>query len=148
MNAAALATQGSDYEAIRAFVLSLYFSFFGTVDKVVDETHVDIRMWYTEHYSGPSILKNVELMSIGNALFSITAPADKGDIVLVLGVKHPVDVLSEAQQKDEFCASGQSYTLGTVKALVIKDNTVTPKASLVVDKDGNITINNKLKVLV
>lgn len=146
--AALLSTQGSQYEVIRSVLAGTYVALMGVVDSVIDKTHIDAKLWFSEYYSGPSIIKNVELMPLGGNAFRLELPATKGDIVLLIGLKHPVEQLKTSAQKDELCLSGQSYTLGTVKALQIADFSVESRGSFVVDADGNVTINNKLKVLV
>lgn len=146
-NATLLATQGSDFEATRSSIASSVFLSFGVVVGVVDVTHVDVKLWYLEDFREPTVLKNVELMKLGGSTLSVEVPAVSGDLVALFGAMHPVSELVASAIEDKFCTSGQAYTWGTVKALQIGDSSVTPKGSLVVESDGSVVINGKLKVL-
>lgn len=142
-----IASQTSQYDTMRAMIRNSVFLDWGVIDTVVDDTHVTVAPWYVEA-DDVQLIENVELLRLGSATVIVSIKPKKGDIVALVGSKHPVTTLDTAERKSEAPTSGQSYTYGTVKALQVYTPGSTPIVTLSVNEDDGVALSIKGNVKV
>ena len=137
-----IASQTSEYDTTRAMIRNSVFLDWGVVDTVIDDTHVTVAPWFVEA-DEEQLIENVELLRLGSANVLVSIKPKEGDVVALVGAKHPVATIDPSTRNVEAPTSGQSYTYGTVKALQVYTPGSTPIVTLAVDDDNGVTLTIK-----
>lgn len=139
----------NDRDLIEALVGSFYILDYGFVskvnpDKTIDVTHAK-RM--TSRYGEvlpETVSKNIQVLTFSGAGFSLNLDVQKGDKVLLLGLKNYVQNVADVATP-EVTSSTLHYTRETLKALPLCLFNSQAKVQIEVEK-GKMTINTEGKL--
>ena len=151
MNSVFAAEKLNDRSLIESIVASFYILDYGYIktvntDKTIDVVHAKRLKTYTGQSLNPTITKNVEVLTIAGAGFSLQLDYKAGDKVLLLGLKDYVPKTKDVTTATE-TTSYLHYSRETLKALPLCIFNDQAKVQIEV-KDGNLDVktNGKIKL--
>lgn len=140
----------SDVDVIRRVVSSMYFVDYGIVDKVNSDKTIDvkhakkIRLGSGKDIEPFTLTSSVEVLSLSSTEFSLSIPIQKGDRVMLFGLKNvlrTVNVTSPSKQE-----TFDHYSQETLKALPLCLPSASSKVIVEVD-NGKMVLKNQVNSL-